>query len=221
METVIYTVIYLLLASAVAYISAVSLGMTGMGKAIFLLIIGFTLAGASAFTALYSRWWGEKGGRMATVILRNLLGIPLWFAGFVLAWLNPSHFLFSPKTIYKLIGAFLIILSSIPFMQGHIELGWRTHMPSVKDTLVRNGLYAYVRHPIYAGGFFILIGLALIRPTLAFVTACALASIWLIIQARLEEIDLKQRMPDYQEYMKQVPRFIPYLWPNLWPHPRN
>ena len=84
-------------------------------------------------------------------------------------------------------------------------------MPSVKDTLVRHGLYAYVRHPIYAGGFGIVAGLALIRPTWAFVLACILGFIWLIVQARLEEIDLLQRMPDYKDYMKQVPRFFPRL----------
>ena len=84
-------------------------------------------------------------------------------------------------------------------------------MPSVKDTLVRNGLYAYVRHPIYSGGFFLLAGLALIRPTAAFAAACGLGFIWLIVQARLEETDLLQRMPDYRDYMKQVPRFLPRL----------
>ena len=211
MKTVIYTAIYLLLAYAVAYISVVYLGMAGMGKAIFLIIIGFALVGASAFTSTYSRWWGEKGGQWATIILRNLLGIPLWFTGFVFAWLEPSPFLFKPNIMLKLIGLFLMILGSIPFIWGHIELGWRTHMPSVKDTLVRHGLYAYVRHPIYAGGFVIVAGLALIKSTSAFVTACMLGFIWLIVQARLEEIDLLQRMPDYKNYMKQVPRFLPRL----------
>ena len=211
MKTVIYTAIYLLLAYAVAYISVVYLGMAGMGKAIFLIIIGFALVGASAFTSAYSKWWGEKGGQWATIILRNLLGIPLWVTGFVFAWIEPSPFLLKPNIKLKLIGLFLIILGSFPFIWGHIELGWRTHMPSVKDTLVRHGLYAYVRHPIYAGGFAIVAGLALIKPTSAFVTACTLGFIWLIVQARLEEIDLLQRMPDYKNYMKQVPRFLPRL----------
>ncbi len=84
-------------------------------------------------------------------------------------------------------------------------------MPSVKDTLVRHGLYAYVRHPIYAGGFVMVTGVALIRPTWAFATAGMLGFIWLIVQARLEEIDLLQRMPGYKDYMKQVPRFLPRL----------
>jgi len=211
MKTMIYTTIYLFLAFTVAYISVVHLGMAGMGMAIVLIIIGFALVGASAFTSAYSRRWGEKGGQWATIILRNLLGIPLWGTGFVLAWLEPSPFLFNPTITLKIIGSFLIIAGSVPFVRGHIELGWRTHMPSVKDTLVRHGLYASVRHPIYAGGFVILAGLAVIRPTPAFVLACILGCIWLVIQARLEEIDLLERMPDYKDYMKQVPRFLPRL----------
>jgi protein-S-isoprenylcysteine O-methyltransferase Ste14 len=213
MKTMIYTVLYLLLASAVAYIFIVCLGMTGMGKALFLLVTGFALAGASAFTSAYSTWWGEKGGQITTIILRNLLGIPLLFAGYVLSWLAPSPLLFSPDRKLKVIGFVLITLGSVPFIVGHIELGWRTHMPSVKDTLVRHGLYVYVRHPIYAGGFAVFAGIALIRPTSAFVLACMLGFIWLIIQARLEEIDLLQRMPDYKDYMRQVPRrFLPRIW---------
>lgn len=209
MKTMVYTIIYLLLASAVAYISIAYLGMTGIGKATALIITGFALVGASAFTAAYSRWWGEKGGQWATIILRNLVGIPFWITGFVLAWIEPSPLLFNSDIASKLTGLSLIILGSIPFIWGHIELGWRTHMPSVKDTLVQQGLYAYVRHPVYTGGFAILAGLALIRPTSAFVIACMLGFIWLIVQARLEEIDLIQRMPDYKDYMKRVPRFLP------------
>lgn len=215
MKTIIYTIIYFLLASAVAYASIVCLGMEGMGIAISLIIIGFALVGASAFTSAYSRWWGEKGGMLATVILRNLLGIPLWVTGFVIAWLRPSPFLFNPDIASKLTGLSLIILGSIPFIRGHIELGWRTHMPSVKDTLVQKGLYSYVRHPIYAGGFAVMAGLAIIRPTSAFVLACILGFIWLIVQALLEEIDLLQRMPDYKDYMMRVPRFIPRIWPHF------
>ena len=203
------TVIYLLLAFLAAYISIIYLGAVGMGGALFFIVTGFALVGASAFTAYYSKLWGEKGGQIATSILRNLLGIPSWFTGFVLAWLAPSPFLFDSNITFKLMGVFLIIIGSIPFILGHIELGWRTHMPSVKDTLVRHGLYAYVRHPIYAGGFLIIIGIGLFKPTLVFVIACVLGVIWLDVQARLEEIDLVQRMPDYREYMKQVPRFIP------------
>jgi protein-S-isoprenylcysteine O-methyltransferase Ste14 len=84
-------------------------------------------------------------------------------------------------------------------------------MPSVQDTLIRHGLYAYVRYPIYAGGMVILVGLALLKPTTVFVLACGLCLAWLVVQARLEEIDLLQRLPAYREYMEEVPRFVPRL----------
>jgi len=173
------------------------------------LLLGFALVGASAFTAAYSRWWGERGGEVACWILRNLLGIPIWVFGAVLAWLQTSPFLFVPGKATSVVGWLLIFAGSIPFIWGHIELGWRTHMPSVKDTLVRHGLYAYVRHPIYAGGFLLLAGIALLRPTYSFVIACILGEAWLMIQARFEEIDLLQRMPDYRKYMEEAPRFVP------------
>lgn len=43
-------------------------------------------------------------------------------------------------------------------------------------------VYAYVRHPIYAGGMLIFVGLALLWPTSTFVLACVLGIGWFIIQ---------------------------------------
>jgi protein-S-isoprenylcysteine O-methyltransferase Ste14 len=173
------------------------------------LILGFALAGASALTAAYSRRWGERGGRIATFILRNLLGIPLWLIGFVLAWIQPATPLFSPSGMIFALGWLLIIAGSIPVLWGHVQLGWRTHMPSMGDTLVRDGLYAYVRHPIYMGGIFMLVGLASLKPTLTVALASLIAIVFFVAQAVLEEIDLLRRMPTYREYMEEVPRFVP------------
>jgi len=56
-----------------------------------------------------------------------------------------------------------------------------------------------------------LLGAMLLKPTSIFPLASALGVVWLFIQARLEEIDLLQRMPEYREYMKKVPRFLPRI----------
>ena len=175
------------------------------------LLLGFALVGASAFTAAYSRWWGERGGEVACWILRNLLGIPIWVFGAILAWLQPSPPLFvSGRATFTL--AWLIVLAGlVPFIWGHVVLGKPTHMPTMRDVLVRNNLYARVRHPIYSGGMMVCVGLALLKPTSTFVVACAFGVVWLIIQARLEEVDLLQRLAEYRQYMKEVPRFIPRL----------
>lgn len=175
------------------------------------LIIGLALAGASAFTSAFSNRWGEAGGRTATFILRNLLGIPLWFFGFILAWVAPARPILEPGPVTAAIGLFLIIIGAIPVIRGHIELGLRTHMPSIKDTLISSGLYAHIRHPIYAGGILLLAGLFLLKPTLTVLIASAVVMVWAIIQARLEEIDLLERMPDYKAYMERVPRFMPRI----------
>lgn len=84
-------------------------------------------------------------------------------------------------------------------------------MPSVKDTLVRTGMYAYVRHPIYGGGLLVFGGLALLRPTLPVLVASTLGIGSAILQAVLEEVDLVQRLPAYRKYMREVPRFFPRL----------
>lgn len=71
--------------------------------------------------------------------------------------------------------------------------------------MVRHSLYACARHPIYSGGILIAVSLALLKPTSAIVLACGFGGVWLIIQARLEGIDLVQRLPEYQEYLSNCP----------------
>ena len=175
------------------------------------LLLGFALGGASAFTATYSRWWGERGGALATSILRNFLGIPLWLVGYILAWVQHAPTAFNPGGLTKTLSWLVIFAGAILVSWGHQMLGWRAHMPSLKDTLVRHGVYGRVQHPIYAGIFLILIGFTLLNPTLPVAVASAVAIGFFIVMARLEEFDLIERVPEYREYMKEVPRFVPRL----------
>lgn len=175
------------------------------------LLTGFVLAGASTFTAVFSRKWGERSGQITTSVLRNLLGIPLYFLGLVLAWQAPLPALFDPTLAIRSLAWGLIVAGSIPIIFGHLQLGWRTHMPSVRDALETTGLYACVRHPIYAGAVLVFVGVALLQPTSAFITTCALSITFFLIQAWLEEIDLIERIPAYRQYMQDVPALLPRL----------
>lgn len=173
------------------------------------LLAGFVLAGASAFTTAFSRKWGERGGQVTTSVLRNLLGIPLYFLGLVLAWQVAQPAQFDSTLTVRSLAWGLIVGGSILVIVGHLQLGWRTHMPSLGDTLVTSGLYARVRHPIYAGAVPIFAGVALLHPTTAFIVACALSIAFLLIQARLEEVDLIERIPAYRQYIQDVPALLP------------
>ena len=173
--------------------------------------MGFALAGLSAFTTAFARRWGAKLGMAVTFVLRNILGIPLLILGAALAWTSGAPFLFAPNKITRLAAWFLIIAGAVPFVWGHINIGRPSHMPSMSDALVSDGLYAYARHPIYSGAMVLLVGLILIRPSVTWALGCVLAIVWLVIQARLEEMDLVQRIPAYRDYMEKVPRFLPRI----------
>jgi protein-S-isoprenylcysteine O-methyltransferase Ste14 len=131
--------------------------------------------------------------------------------GFIIAWVQHAPVFFNPDAVTKTLSWVMIFAGAILVSWGHLILGWRTHFPSVQDTLVRRGMYGRVRHPIYAGIFLILIGVTLLNPTLPVAVASAVAIVFFIVMARLEEIDLMQRVPEYREYMKEVPRFVPRL----------
>ena len=73
------------------------------------------------------------------------------------------------------------------------------------------GLYTYIRHPLYSGMILELTGLFLWVPTLSVLVAYILGVVWVMLQARLEEMDLVERLPTYKDYMQRVPRFMPRI----------
>lgn len=173
------------------------------------LLLGFIFDAASTFTTYYSRRFGEKTATVISSILRNVLGIPLWVIGYVMAVRTPSAILFDP-TLLTTTLAIVAILTGGAIILGSLKtIRWRAMAPSMQDSLVSQGLYSYIRHPVYSGMILELIGLSLWIPTLPVMIACVLGILWVMIQARLEELDLVQRLPGYREYMQRVPRFLP------------
>ena len=84
--------------------------------------------------------------------------------------------------------------------------------PHEQATLIRDGIYARVRHPIYAGVIGLALGWAAVTRSLpALIAAAALAAV-LDLKARREEIWLAERFPDYAEYRSRTHRFIPGLY---------
>jgi len=173
------------------------------------LLLGFILNCASAFTTFFSKRWGEKRGQLVSTLLRDVFGIPVWFLGFCLAMRTPSPQLFKTTLLTDSLAWSLVAAGAAVIFISLRVLGWRSAKPSVRDSLVAQGSYAHVRHPIHSGTFLEFLGLALWYPSQAVVIACALGTGWILLQTRLEEWDLLQRIPGYLEYMRRVPRFIP------------
>ncbi len=175
------------------------------------LIIGFIFNWASAFTGFYTSKWGERRGRAATFIMRNILGIPVWVIGLILAVRQPSPLLFEPSPAIRWLAWLLAGLGVVPMVLALIRLRKRSYNPSSADTLVDTGIYGRIRHPIYTGVLLELASAAIGHPTSTTLIACGLCLIYVFVQARFEELDLLRRIPSYRDYMTRVPRFFPRL----------
>ncbi len=175
------------------------------------LVVGFAFNSVSAFTTYFSTRFGERVGRIACIILRDVLGIPVWVTGFALAILIPSPQLFAASLVTSVFAGLFILSGVVLITAGLIYLRWRAAAPALKDSLVVTGLYSRIRHPLYSGMLLELVGLFLWSPVLNMLIACFMASLWVVLQSRLEEADLLQRLPAYRDYMARVPRFIPKL----------
>jgi len=171
--------------------------------------IGFACNWASAFTFLFCMQLGERRGRRAGFILRNVLGIPLWVVGLLMAFKQPAAPLFTPGWALTALSWLLLLLGTVSMLLGIGRLGMRAYRPTTHDTLVSDGVFRHIRHPIYSGLLVDFAALALQRPNRPVLLACALGALYANVQARLEEIDLRRRVPGYDEYMKTVPRFLP------------
>ena len=77
--------------------------------------------------------------------------------------------------------------------------------------VVSNGIYGYVRHPIYVGDILLLFGLELSLNSWL-VVGVALMTPVILLQATREEKKLVETLPGYDVYCQQTKRFIPFVF---------
>ena len=76
--------------------------------------------------------------------------------------------------------------------------------------VVSNGIYGYVRHPIYVGDILLLYGLELSLNSWL-VLGVALMTPVILLQATREEKKLVETLPGYDSYCQNTKRFIPFV----------
>ena len=80
-------------------------------------------------------------------------------------------------------------------------------------TVVRDGPYRYVRHPMYAALIAGMIGLALFLGSWFALLPAALIAVLFVLRTSLEDRMLADGLPGYREYSARVPkRLIPGVW---------
>jgi protein-S-isoprenylcysteine O-methyltransferase Ste14 len=94
----------------------------------------------------------------------------------------------------------------------HIGRNWGTPMSQKNDPeLVTSGPYRLVRHPIYSGILVAGIGTA-VALSWSWLIAVALAGIYFVYSATIEEGNLTKQFPDaYPEYRRSTKMLVPFI----------
>jgi protein-S-isoprenylcysteine O-methyltransferase Ste14 len=123
----------------------------------------------------------------------------------------------SPSTLV-LLGAGLVLFALWVLWQGiraHQQVN--ANAPNVVPTpkhnteLVRTGIYAHIRHPLYTGVIGGSLGLALAHGHLILFALWVLLFLVMFFKSRYEESLLRQHYAEYAQYMTETGRFFPRL----------
>jgi protein-S-isoprenylcysteine O-methyltransferase Ste14 len=135
----------------------------------------------------------------------------------VFAFFTPFYQYAAPLTWFenqwiKLTGLVLLVASLVWTAMAQIQMGvsWRIGIDHENQTdLVRNGLFAVSRNPVFFGMRISLWGFFLTLPNAFTLLALVLGDVLMQIQVRLEEEFLRNAHGEkYKEYVQNVRRWI-------------
>lgn len=146
-------------------------------------------------------------------------GISRFFAFesvFILFLLNYRFWFTDPFSLLHIVSWLLLISSIYPVTAGFILLK-REGKPDSNfentSTLVKSGVYGFIRHPLYLSIFLLGTGIMLKDPGKYQLILGAINCLAVIITALTEEKEMIVRFGDeYREYMKETKMFIPWLF---------
>jgi len=117
--------------------------------------------------------------------------------------------------IVVMAGVALMLMGAGVALAGAMALGSNlTPFPKPSDSaqLVRHGIYAVVRHPLYTSVIAVAIGWALVWQSWPALLVAAMLIPFFAAKARREERWLREMFPEYGEYEKRTRRFIPWIY---------
>lgn len=83
--------------------------------------------------------------------------------------------------------------------------------PKSNSILIKNGVFKYIRHPIYSGLFIGLLAYGIYAHSSSKIIIDILLLVWFYFKSKYEEELLQQKFSDYKEYREQTGRFFPKL----------
>jgi protein-S-isoprenylcysteine O-methyltransferase Ste14 len=161
---------------------------------------------------------GERGGGASNL---SRLGILLQMIGFALTAFGPVRVTLpaaGPAALLAALAIALLLAGAVALFvtaTGAMGRNWSLAARMRDDhQLVRSGIFARLRHPIYAGMALFLVALAVALGHLShLILAAPFFLLGTAIRVGVEEKMLRERFgEDYQSYARSVKRFIPGLF---------
>lgn len=120
----------------------------------------------------------------------------------------------APGSVAATIGVIICVAGVALAASARAYIGRNWGMPmSLREghELVTSGPYAYVRHPIYSGILLLMVGSATAVSPM-WLVLFALALVYFVYAARVEERDMTKQFPDaYPAYQQRTKMLIPFL----------
>jgi len=150
------------------------------------------------------------------------VALPVWLI-FVAGIFIARHGLFARRlersALTWAVGGVLFIVATWLDVQTHHAFGWRrlVGLPELSPEhrlcgVIRTGVYARIRHPRYLLYMLMILSMAFLTGALAIFLLAFLNILVYQILAPLEERKLlDQYGPQYEDYRRLVPRFVPHL----------
>lgn len=121
--------------------------------------------------------------------------------------LDLGPILFSILWIFSSLGVFIIFISILQMKRSLSPFP----SPRKDGALIENGLFKWVRHPIYSGILLSTLSYAIISGSLARLLCTILLFTFFYIKSSYEEGLLEKTYPKYAEYKKRGGRFFPRM----------
>ncbi len=106
-----------------------------------------------------------------------------------------------------------MVAGAVVNVAGRVSLGrnWADQVTEYRDqSLVQQGAYALVRHPLYASLTWMFVGAALVYRNAVLLGATVLVFVpAMVLRARQEERLLEKRFPEYDGYRRRVGMLLP------------
>ena len=112
-------------------------------------------------------------------------------------------------------GGMILGLGGIMALAGVIRLKSRLTPfpePAQNSQLVQDGIYALMRHPLYASLMVTSLGWALFQQSWPALMVIPILVFFFDAKARCEERFLRQRFVEYVEYEQRVRRLVPWVY---------